>query len=231
MPTCRCKPQMLEPLAIPRDELPMPKSSNKRRALQKPNRRPLLTVLGGGAALLLMTAGYLWMLGGTTPPRQAVIGGPFTLTATDGATVTDATFLGRYVLVYFGYSNCMDVCPTTLTAVADALDVLGPKAARVQPVFVTVDPKRDTPDVLRRFTALFTPRLLGLTGTQDQIRQMQQNYRVSSVVHPGAAGSTGYMVDHSSVLYLIGPDGRYLAPIRADENGSEMASDIARHVS
>ena len=208
----------------------MPKASNKRRASQTSDRRSLLTVLGGGGALLLLTASYLWMLGGTTPPRQAVIGGPFTLTATNGATVTDATFHGRYVLVYFGYSNCMDVCPTTLTAVADALDVLGPKAARVQPVFVTVDPQRDTPDVLRRFTALFTPRLVGLTGTQDQIRQIQQNYRVSSVSHPGTAGSMGYMVDHSSVLYLIGPDGRYLAPIRADESGSEMASDIARHL-
>jgi protein SCO1/2 len=209
----------------------MLKSSNKRRPSQKSDRRPLVTVLGGGGALLLLAAGYLWMLGGTTPPRQAAIGGPFTLTATDGATVTDATFHGRYVLVYFGYSNCLDVCPTTLAAVADALDVLGPKAVHVQPVFVTVDPKRDTPDVLRRFTGLFTPRLLGLTGTQDQIRQMQQNYRVSSVTHAGAAGSMGYMVDHSSVLYLIGPDGRYLAPIRADESGAEMASDITRHMS
>ena len=209
----------------------MPQSSNKQRASQNSDRQALLTVLGGGGALLLLTAGYLWMLGGTTPPRQAVIGGPFTLTAMNGTTVTDATFHGSYVLVYFGYSNCMDVCPTTLTAVADALDVLGPTAARVQPVFVTVDPQRDTPDVLRRFTALFTPRLVGLTGTQDQIRQMQHNYRVSNVVHPGAAGRMGYTVDHSSVLYLIGPDGRYLAPIRADESGSKMASDITRHMS
>ena len=188
-------------------------------------------MLAGGSALLLLTALYLWMLGGTSPPRHAAIGGPFTLTATDGATVTDASFRGRYVLVYFGYTNCQDVCPTTLAAVADALDVLGPAGARVQPVFVTVDPRRDTPDVLRRFTALFTPRLLGLTGTQAQLRQMQQSYRVSSVVHQGAAETMGYMVDHSSVLYLIGPDGRYVAPIRADESGSEMANDIARHFS
>ncbi len=202
-----------------------------RPAATKPDRRGLLAVLGGGGALLLLTAGYLWMLGGTTPPREAAIGGPFTLTATDGATVTDASFHGRYVLVYFGYTHCVDICPTTLTAMADALDVLGQRAARVQPVFVTVDPQRDTPDVMRQYMAPFTPRLVGLTGTQDQIRQMQQNYRVSSIVHPGSAGSMGYTVDHSSVVYLIGPDGRYLAPIRADESGPEMASDIARHIS
>ena len=209
----------------------MPRSSHKRRVPAKPGRRGLLTVLAGAGALLLLTAGYLYMLGGTAPPRQAVIGGPFTMTATNGATVTDASFRGHYMLVYFGYTNCVDVCPMTLAAVADALDQLGPQAAGVQPVFVTVDPQRDTPDVLRRFTALFTPRLVGLTGTPGQLRQMQQSYRVSSIVHPGAAGPMGYTIDHSSVLYLIGPDGRYLAPIRADESGSQMASDIARHLS
>ena len=205
------------------------KSGHRRSS--KPERKALLTVLAGGGALLLLAALYLWMLGGTSPPRQALIGGAFALTATNGAMVTDADFRGRYVLVYFGYTNCQDVCPTTLAAVADALDVLGPDAARVQPVFVTVDPQRDTPDVLRRFTALFTPRLMGLTGTQAQLRQIQQNYRVSSIIHPGVSGPMGYMVDHSSVLYLIGPDGRYVAPIRADESGSEMASDIARYLS
>ncbi len=208
----------------------MPNSRHRRGVSPTPARQGLLTVLAGGGALLLLTAGYLWMLGGAAPSRPTVIGGPFTLTATNGATVTDASFRGRYVLIYFGYTNCQDVCPTTLAAVADALDVLGPKATRIQPVFVTVDPQRDTPDILGHFTALFTPRLVGLTGTQGQIRQMQQHYRVSSIVHPGS-GPMGYTVDHSSVLYLIGPDGRYLAPIRADESGSDMASDIARHLS
>jgi protein SCO1/2 len=119
----------------------------------------------------------------------------------------------------------------TLSAVADALDVLGSKAARVQPLFVTVDPQRDTPEVLRRYVAGFTPRLLGLTGTQSQILHMEQNYRVSSAVHPGNPGPAGYTMDHSSVLYLMGPDGVFLAPIRADEGGQEMANDIARHLS
>ena len=135
------------------------------------------------------------------------------------------------MLLYFGYTSCQDVCPVTMTAVGDALDVLGPKAARVQPLFVTVDPQRDTPDVLRRYLMPFSPRLVGLTGTPGQLRQMEQSYRVASTVHPGAMGTAGYTIDHSSVLYLIGPDGRYIAPIRADESGGDMARDIAGHLS
>ena len=197
----------------------------------QPERKGLVAVLGGAAGLLLLAGGYLWMLGGTTPPRIAAVGGPFSLTASNGETVTDRDFRGRYVLLYFGYTSCEDVCPVTLSAVADALDVLGPQSARLQPLFVTVDPQRDTPDVLRQYVANFTPRLLGLTGTQSQIRQMEQSYRVTSAVHPGSPRPAGYTMDHSSVLYLIGPDGHFLAPIRADEGGHDMASDIARHLS
>ena len=207
MPTCRCKPTRRPPSA-------------------KPERRGLLAVLGAIAGLLLLTGGYLWFLGGTAPPRSAGVGGPFTLTAANGQTVTERSFQGRYVLVYFGYTSCQDVCPLTLGAVAHAMDVLGPEANRIQPLFVTVDPQRDTPDVLGRYVAGFSPRLLGLTGTSDQLRRMRQDYRVTSIVHPGSAGSAGYTVDHSSVLYLLGPDGHYLAPIRADETGAE---DSARH--
>ncbi len=188
-------------------------------------------MLGGVAGLLLLAGLYLWSLGGPAPLHPAGVGGPFTLTAADGQTVTERSFQGRYVLIYFGYTACQDVCPVTLSAVADAMDVLGPWGGRIQPVFVTVDPQRDTPDVLGRYVAGFTPRLLALTGTPDQLRHMQQEYRVTSIAHPGTAGSAGYTVDHSSVLYLIGPDGRYLAPIRADETGPEMARDIARHLS
>ncbi len=211
--------------------MPACKCDKRRGKPRKPDRRSFLAVLGAAACLLLMAGGYLWVLGGTAPPRQATIGGPFTLTAPNGQTVTEQSFRGRYVLVYFGYASCEDVCPVTLSALADALDVLGPKAARVQPLFVTVDPQRDTPDLLRRYVAGFSPRLLGLTGTPDQLRDMQRRYRVTSIMHPGGAGSAGYAVDHSSVLYLLGPDGRYLAPIRADESGAAMAQDIARHLS
>ncbi len=194
-------------------------------------RRTAAPIAGVVAGLLLLTGGYLWMLGGIAPPRQAAVGGPFALVSVTGETITDRTFLGRYVLFYFGYTSCQDVCPVTLTAVADAMDLLGPRALRLQPIFVTVDPQRDTPTVLRSYLAAFDARLVGLTGTPDQLHQMQQEYRVTSLVHPANADTMGYTVDHSSVLYLVGPDGHYLAPIRADETGSQMASDIAKHLS
>ena len=194
--------------------------------------RPGAAALCTAAALLALAGGYLWLLGGTAPPRPAAIGGPFELTASSGEAMTDRSFRGRYVLIYFGYTSCEDICPVTLSAVAEALDALGPKAARIQPLFVTVDPQRDTPEVLRRYVGGFSPRLIGLTGTPAEIGRMQREYHVTSVAHPShTAGPMGYVVDHSSVLYLVGPDGRYLAPIRADATGAEMASDIAKHLS
>ena len=202
----------------------------RRKQRPEPARQPktLLAMLVGVAVLLVLTGGYLALLGGTTPQRNA-IGGPFALTAADGQTVTDRSYAGQYLLVYFGYSACRDVCPTTLAALGDAMDVLGAKAGRLQPLFITVDPRRDTPDVLGRYVANFTPRLVGLTGSARQLRQVQQEYRVTSVAHT-KDGETDYTVDHSSVLYLIAPDGRFVALIPADDSGAEMAARISRYV-
>ena len=169
--------------------------AKRRGRPSKPERNGLGIIVSATAGLLLLAGGYLWLLGGTTPPRTTAIGGPFSLTASDGETVTDRNFRGRYVLLYFGYTSCQDVCPVTLSAIADALDVLGAKSTRVQPLFVTVDPQRDTPDVLRRYVANFTPRLLGLTGTPSQIQQMEQSYRVSTTVHRGSTALAGYTMD------------------------------------
>jgi protein SCO1/2 len=206
-----------------------PKRVPPRRRQEPP--KGLIAVLCGGAAVLLLAGCYLWFLGGTSASQTAAIGGPFELVGANGRTVTDRSFRGRYLLVYFGYTACRDVCPTTLSAVEQALDALGPGAARIQPLFITVDPARDTPDVLRAYLAAMTPRVIGLTGTPAQIRKVQQEYRVTSIVHPAGPGGTGYTVDHSSVLYLVGPDGQYLAPIRADESAADMAAAIAGHLS
>ena len=187
---------------------------------------PLGIVLG----LLLVTAAYLWALGGPGAHRVAAIGGSYELTAANGQTVTDRSFAGRYRLIYFGYSACRDICPTTLNEVGRAMDLLGDRAPSIQPLFITVDPEHDTPEVLRSYLSAFTPRLIGLTGTPVQIHTVQREYRLASTIHPNTAGR-GYVVDHGSVLYLMGPDGRYVAPIRADETGAEMATDIARHLS
>ena len=180
------------------------------------------------AALLALAGVLLVLSGGPGARRVAGIGGPFELASTDGQVVTERSFAGRFRLVYFGYSACRDVCPVTLAEVGRALDALGERAARVQPLFITVDPGHDRPEVLRAYLAGFTPRLVGLTGTSRQIRDVEREFRMGSTVHPGGAR---YAVEHDSVLYLLGPDGRYLAPIRADGTGAEIAAQIARHLS
>ncbi len=184
-----------------------------------------MPLLCATALLLLLAGGYLWLLGGPAPRPQAVIGGPFTLTAATGEPVTDRSLRGRYLLVYFGYTNCRDVCPATLGTLATALTALGPAADRIAPLFITVDPEHDTPAILRGYVAGFSPRLLGLTGTPQQIRQVEREYHATSIAHPD-----GTTVEHSSVLYLIAPDGHYLAPVRADADAASMAADIAAHL-
>lgn len=148
-----------------------------------------------------------------------------------GKQVTDRDFRGRYMLVYFGYTYCPDVCPTTLNGVATAMEKLGQEAARVQPLFITVDPKRDSSAVVQRYAATFSPRIVGLTGTPDEIAAVAKEYRVYYAAHHIGNGPDDYTVDHSSILYLMGPDGRFVAPIRTDESGTDMAADISKHLS
>jgi protein SCO1/2 len=129
-----------------------------------------------------------------------------------GSAVTNEDFRGRFQLISFGYTSCPDVCPTTLLEMKEILQELGDKAGRLQPIFVTVDPERDTAQVLREYTGAFDPRILGLTGTPDLIRRAADTFKVryEKVRQPGApAGS--YTVDHSAGMYLLGPDGRFLA--------------------
>lgn len=188
----------------------------------------IYAVVGLLAAVLLLGGGaFLWLTGSTAGPT---IGGPFSLEDSSGKTVTDRDFRGKYMLVYFGYTYCPDVCPTTLNAVADALDKLGPKAKDLRPIFITIDPERDTPDVIKQYTAAFSPALIGLTGTLDQITGVAKEYRVYFAKHVTGPGPNDYSMDHSSIIYLMGPDGRFIAPIRADESGDEMAAAISKLV-
>jgi protein SCO1 len=177
--------------------------------------------------LALVGAGAVWLTQGGGP----TIGGPFKLVNGEGRPVTDRDFRGHYLLVYFGYTFCPDVCPTTLNQMAEALDTLGPKGDQVQPLFITVDPKRDTPQVVGQYVAAFSPRLVGLTGTPEEIAKVAREYRVYYAIHKNAEQPGDYTVDHSSILYLMSPSGAFIAPIRADQSGAEMAKDIARHLS
>jgi protein SCO1 len=180
--------------------------------------------------LLVGVAGALWLIGGGGGGAPAV-GGPFALENGQGQPVTDRTFRGKYMLVYFGYTFCPDVCPTTLNQVAGALKQLGAKADRVQALFITVDPKRDTPEVVGQYAAAFGPRIEGLTGTPEQIAQVAREYRVYYQEHRTGPGPNDYTMDHSSILYLMGPQGGFIAPIRTDESAAEMAADLSSHIS
>src|SRR5690349_12879912 len=188
-----------------------------------PPRRVLYAITGVVlAALLLGVGGFMW-LSGDESGGALRIGGPFTLQDGSGKTVTDRDFRGRYMLVYFGYTFCPDVCPTTLTAVADAMDRLGPDASKIRTVFITVDPKRDTSAVVGKYAAAFGPNVVGLTGTPEAIARVAKEYRVYYAEHRTGPGPNDYVMDHSSVLYLMDPKGGFMAPMRADQSGTEMA--------
>jgi protein SCO1/2 len=179
------------------------------------------------AVLLVGAGGFLWLSrsGGN---GTLGIGGPFTLQDGSGKTVTDKDFRGKYMLVYFGYTFCPDVCPTTLNAVADAMDKMGPAASRIQPLFITVDPKRDTPPVVKQYAAAFGPSIEGLTGTPAEIATVAKEYRVYYAEHRTGPGPNDYSMDHSSVLYLMSPDGGFIAPVRADQSGDEIAANLKK---
>jgi protein SCO1/2 len=195
---------------------------------QKPP-KVVYAVMGVTLAVLLIGAGaFLWLTGGSRNNAGFGVGGPFTLQDGSGKTVTDRDFRGKYMLVYFGYTHCPDVCPTTLNAVADALDKLGPKAQRIVPLFITVDPKRDTAAVVKQYAAAFGPNFVGLTGSASEIAEVAKEYRVYYAEHRTGPGPDDYSMDHSSVLYLMDIKGNFVAPVRADLSGDEMASNLSK---
>ncbi|MBY0300163.1 MAG: SCO family protein [Sphingomonas ginsenosidimutans] len=165
------------------------------------------------AALALALAACSAQPAATPPLAGARIGGPFTLTDQNGRTVTDSDFAGRYRIVYFGYTFCPDVCPVDVQNISAALKLVEAKDAalgkRIVPIFVTVDPARDTPAVLKKFTAAFHPRLVGLTGSAEAIAKTAKEYGIYYA--RGAGTADGYMMDHSRQIYLFGPDGKPLA--------------------
>ena len=165
------------------------------------------------------------------PLAGAKIGGPFTLVNQDGRTVSDRDFAGRYRIMYFGYTFCPDVCPTDAATIGRAVAELAADdadlARRIVPVFVTVDPDRDTPKVLKSFTAAFHPRMVGLTGTPAQIAAVSKAYGVFAgrgETQPGG----GYLVNHSRTTYLMDPDGKPLAQLPTEQGPHAVAAEIKR---
>lgn len=180
------------------------------------------------AAASLLSAGLVWYLATQLPVQQTVspasIGGPFLLTDQNGVLRSDRDFRGRFVLLYFGYTWCPDVCPTTLQHISDALTKLGAKSARIVPVFVTVDPERDSPAVLKKYVSAFGPQFVGLTGNAAAIARVAHAYRVYFAKQPGQGGS--YSVTHSSTIYLVGPAGKLVTFYDADLSADALARDL-----
>jgi cytochrome oxidase Cu insertion factor (SCO1/SenC/PrrC family) len=158
---------------------------------------------------------------------QALVGGPFTLTDHTGKRVTDQDFRGKFLLMFFGFTNCPDVCPTALQVMAAALDKLGPKAELITPVLVSIDPEHDTPAVLAAYVASFHPRLVGLTGSQAQIDAVAKAYRVYVKKVPDPKSTAGYTMDHSSIIYVMGPDGSYRTHFTHAVSPDAMADRLA----
>ncbi len=196
----------------------------------------------GGAAMIAVAVALLWRheLGPqqasrvTLEPAGAAgpnIGGPFTLVDHNGQTVTAGDFRRRFMLVYFGYTYCPDVCPTTLTTMADAIDILDGDGERVVPVFITVDPERDTPEHLKMYVNYFHPRLVGLTGTSESVAAAAKAYRIYYAKAPedGASGDD-YLLDHVSFVFLMGPDGAFRAHFENGISPQAMAKRIREHL-
>ncbi len=164
-----------------------------------------------------------------TASRFDMIGGPFELVDQDGKTVTRDSFAGRFVLMSFGFTFCPDVCPTELSQMAATMDLLGDEAERLQPVFVTVDPERDTPEAIGQYVRQFHPRFIGLTGTPEQIATAAGAYKVyySKVEQDGGY----YTMDHSTFLYLLGPDGTTVDIFPYGTDPEDLAARIREHMS
>jgi protein SCO1 len=193
-------------------------------------RRALVAVL---LAVLVVCGALLYQLYQRTlnagVSGEALIGGPFELVDQNGNTVTDQTFKGKLTLVYFGFTFCPDACPTALGVMTAALDKLDVAADRVVPVFITVDPDRDTPPVMKDYVSNFHPRMVGLTGTPEQIAKVAKAYRV---YYQKAAGTApdDYVMDHTLLIYLMDGDGKYITHFGPDATPDQIAEEIRKHL-
>ena len=167
-----------------------------------------------------------WPSKGPIGSGTALIGGPFTMINQKSETVTEKDFLGRYTIYFFGYTFCPDVCPTELQVLSAALKELGPDAAKITPVFVSIDPERDTPKIIGEYVANFHPRLVGLTGTPEQLASMARAFHVYYKKVANEKDSQNYGMDHPSILYLMGPDGKFAKHFPYTTDAKNLALEL-----
>jgi protein SCO1/2 len=185
--------------------------------------------------LALFAAGFAGAYTFLSAPERAenqgaaLVGGPFSLVNTDGKRVTDHDFRGKLMLVFFGYAHCPDVCPTELQTMSAVMEKLGPVAAKVAPIFISVDPKRDTPEALASYMKNFDSRISGLTGNESDIANVAKAYRVY-YRKAGDAGAADYTVDHSGFVYLMDGEGKYLTHFSFNATPDSMIAVIRKKI-
>jgi protein SCO1/2 len=191
----------------------------------------LLLIFGCFLAGLVLFSSIILIVGGRNPVSvimpSAAIGGPFQLLDQDAKPVSEQDFKGKPLLVFFGFAHCPDICPTTLFEMSEVLRKLGPDADRVNALFITVDPERDTPAVLKDYLSSFEPQIHGLTGDPAAIAAVEKTYRVYARKVPLDGGE--YTMDHSAVLYLMNKDGKFVAPFNLKRPPEDAAADLRRY--
>jgi protein SCO1/2 len=188
----------------------------------------ILAVLAAFLAGALALFAAVWL----TLPKEATqvssVGGPFRLIDQNGRAVSEQDFKGEPFVVFFGFTNCPDICPTTLFEMSEVLKRLGPDANKTAALFISVDPERDTPEKLKDYVSSFHPRIFGLTGTLEEIATVEREYRVYAKKVPLKDGD--YTMDHTAVVYLMDKDGRFVAPFNLKKSADEAAADLRRRL-
>ena len=196
-----------------------------------PRTTRILLALGAFVAGLVLFSTVVFIVTGRSPAPIAMpsaVGGPFNLVDQNSKPITDKDMNGHPFLVFFGFTHCPDVCPTTLFDVSEIFRALGPEAKDVRALFITVDPERDTPAVLKDYLSSFDPRVIGVTGDSAAIAAVEKAYRVYAKKVPLDGGS--YTMDHTAIVYLMGKDGRFVTPFNMKRRPNEAAEDLKRYL-
>ncbi|MGX4774483.1 SCO family protein [Bradyrhizobium guangdongense] len=191
--------------------------------------RPLVIATAFAASLVLGLLVLFWAMGGVSKVAQpAAIGGPFQLTDQNGKPVTDKSLKGKPTLIFFGYTHCPDVCPTSLFEMSEVLRAMGKDADRVNAVFISVDPERDTPATMKEYLSSFDPHLEGLSGDPAETAKVITSYRVYAKKVPTKDGD--YTMDHTALIYLMDRDGRFVSPFNLKRTPEEAAADLKKYL-
>lgn len=191
--------------------------------------RPLVMIAAFAGSLAAGLLVVLWLTGGFRGvAAPAAIGGPFQLTDQSGQTVTEKAMLGKPTLIFFGFTHCPDICPTSLFEMSEVLRAMGKDADRVNAYFVSVDPERDTAATMKDYLSSFDPHLKGLSGTPDAVAKVISGYRVYAKKVPLKDGD--YTMDHTALIYLMDRDGKFIAPFNLKRKPEEAALDLKRYL-